>query len=136
MRYKYKNNTNTFKVINPFNTLNIFFSALASLFLLYPEITSLNLQPLFYKAFRPVLKNHPLLQKCLTNCSKLTAKPIDYILFQPAESDFWLPCNPGDYVTYQDTLVSDFLKFVQIPLCFLKAPGIMHIKPTSSRPIL
>ena len=55
-------------------------------------ITSRNLQPRVYKAFRPLSqKNHPLFcKKRLTNHSKFAAKPIDYILFQSTGGDFFV----------------------------------------------
>ena len=57
--------------------------------LLSAFITSRNLQPLFYKAFRHRLKKSPTcFKKHLTNHSKFAAKPIHYTLFQSTGGDF------------------------------------------------
>ena len=94
----------------------------SSVYFLFSRITSRNLQPWFYQAFRPLIKNHPLFyQKHLTNSKKFAAKPIDYILFQSTGGDFLLPCNPDGHSAYQDTFVSEFLKFYPNPFVLSKS---------------
>ena len=57
----------------------------------------------------------------MTNLSKFAAKPIDYIYFNRLEAIPLLPCNPGGHAAYQDTFVSDFLKFYPDPFALPKS---------------
>ena len=57
----------------------------------------------------------------MTNRSKFATKPIDYIYFNRLEAIPLLPCNPGGHAAYQDTFVSDFLKFYPDPFALPKS---------------
>jgi len=59
----------------------------------------------------------------MPNRSKFAVKPIDYIIFyfNRLEAISLLPTNPGGHAAYQDTFVSQFLKFYPDPFVLPKS---------------